>query len=154
MTLQIVPESAPFSAEQRAWLNGFLAGMLGMLDDQQARGGSSVAVAAAAALLTPPSGDTSSLSNSEDNEDYPWHDSALPIVDRMQLADGRPMERRMMAAMAQLDCGSCGYLCKTYAEAIATGSEKNLTLCSPGGSETAKMLRQLTKDRQSTAKSS
>ncbi len=154
MTLQIVPESAPFSTEQRAWLNGFLAGMLGMLEDQQSRGGSSVAVAAAAALLPPPSGDTSSVGDLDDDEAYPWHDSALPIVDRMQLADGRPIERRMMAAMAQLDCGSCGYLCKTYAEAIATGSEKNLTLCSPGGSETAKMLRQLMKDRQSVAKSS
>jgi DNA-binding NarL/FixJ family response regulator len=29
----------------------------------------------------------------------------------------------MMAAMAQLDCGACGYLCKTYGEAIAEGKE-------------------------------
>lgn len=154
MTLQIVPDSAPFSPEQRAWLNGFLSGMLGMLDDQQAQGGSSVAVAAAASLLTPPSGDLLSLSNSGSEDFFPWHDSALPIVDRMQLAEGQPLERRMMAAMAQLDCGSCGYLCKTYAEAITMGSEKNLTLCSPGGSETAKLLRQLIKERHSTTRSS
>ena len=51
-----------------------------------------------------------------------------------------------MAAMAQLNCGSCGYLCKTYSEAIAIGSEKNLTLCSPGGNETAKALRALMKE--------
>ena len=29
-----------------------------------------------------------------------------------------------MAAMAQLDCGACGYLCQTYSEAIADGAEK------------------------------
>ncbi|HMO26953.1 MAG TPA: (Fe-S)-binding protein, partial [Tepidisphaeraceae bacterium] len=45
--------------------------------------------------------------------------------------------------MAQLDCGSCGYLCKSYAEAIANGSEKDLTKCTPGGRETARMLKQL-----------
>ena len=38
MTYQIVPESAPFSGEQRAWLNGFLAGVLGVLDQQPAQG--------------------------------------------------------------------------------------------------------------------
>ena len=154
MPVQIVPESAPFSPEQRAWLNGFLAGVLGMLDEEQARGGSSAVMAAAASLLTPPSGDSSNSLRDSDtkDEDFPWHDSALPIVDRMQLADGRPIERQMMAAMAQLDCGTCGYLCQSYAEAIVSGAEKNLTLCSPGGGETAKMLRQLNKNRQSIAK--
>lgn len=146
MTLQIVPESAPFSPEQRAWLNGFLAGMLGVLDEQNTQGGSTVAMAAAAKLLSPPSGAIlQSANDSDESEVFPWHDSALPMVDRIQLAKDRPVERQLMAAMAQLDCGSCGYLCKTYAEAIATGVEKNLTLCSPGGSETAKMLRQIKK---------
>ena len=27
------------------------------------------------------------------------------------------------------DCGACGYLCKTYAEAIARGEETDLTRC-------------------------
>ena len=31
MSLLLLPETAPFSPSQRAWLNGFLAGMLGML---------------------------------------------------------------------------------------------------------------------------
>jgi sulfite reductase (NADPH) flavoprotein alpha-component len=151
MSLDLVPNSAPFSTEQRAWLNGFFAGMLGVLDEQIARGGSSEALAAAASLLTPPPGAASSIKpEAEAEEEFPWHDSSLPIVDRMKLADGRPIERRMMAAMAQLDCGSCGYLCKTYAEALANGSEKNLTLCSPGGGETAKMLRQLAKSGNTT----
>ena len=51
-----------------------------------------------------------------------------------------------MAAMAQLDCGACGYVCKTYSEAIADGEEKSLTLCSPGGRETAKTLKKLLKE--------
>jgi sulfite reductase (NADPH) flavoprotein alpha-component len=152
--MQIIPESAPFSSEQRAWLNGFLAGMIGLVEEQQARGGSSVVAAAAASLLSPPSGPVSASAAVEDEESFPWHDSSLPIVDRMKLADGKPMERRMMAAMAQLNCGSCGYLCKTYAEAIATGGEKNLTLCSPGGTETAKMLRSLAKENQSAGSAS
>jgi len=63
----------------------------------------------------------------------------------MELAKERPYERKLMAAMAQLDCGSCGYLCQTYAEAIASGEEGNLTLCTPGGKETAKMVKKLVK---------
>ena len=47
----------------------------------------------------------------EEEEDFPWHDSSLPIVDRLELAEGKPIERNLMAAMAQLDCGSCGYVC-------------------------------------------
>src|SRR5262249_5051597 len=42
-----------------------------------------------------------------------------------------------------LDCGACGYVCKTYAEAIASGEEKDLTRCAPGGRETAKKLKEL-----------
>jgi sulfite reductase (NADPH) flavoprotein alpha-component len=63
--------------------------------------------------------------------------------ERMQLAEGRPFKRQLMAAMAQLDCGACGYLCHTYSEAIADGSEKDLTKCSPGGRETNKKLKKL-----------
>jgi sulfite reductase (NADPH) flavoprotein alpha-component len=146
MTYQIVPESAPFNSEQRAWLNGFLAGMLGVVDDQSARGGSSSALAAAAELMVPSPG---SFETSSHEESFPWHDASLVLADRMKLADGKPVERRLMAAMAQLNCGSCGYLCQTYAEAIATGSEKNLTLCSPGGSDTAKMVRLVLKENRS-----
>ncbi len=145
MTYQIVPESAPFSLEQRAWLNGFFAGVLGVLDQQSAQGGSAATLAAAASMLSPPLG--AGLSAEQETEDsFPWHDPALSISDRIKLAEGMPKERRLMAAMAQLNCGSCGYLCKTYSEAIANGSEKNLTLCSPGGSETAKALRTLVKE--------
>lgn len=157
MSYDLVPESAPFSPEQRAWLNGFLAGILGTLDVGQAQGGSAESLAAAAAMLSPPSGsiaarttlstiDSSAANDAE--EDFPWQDPSLSCEERMTLAVGRPLPQRMMAAMGQLNCGSCGYLCKTYAEAVATGKEKNLTLCSPGGTDTVKRLRQLNKERE------
>ncbi len=61
----------------------------------------------------------------------------------MQLAEGRPYELRLMAAMGQMDCGQCGYLCKSYAEVIARGEEEDLTLCVPGGKATARKLKEL-----------
>jgi sulfite reductase (NADPH) flavoprotein alpha-component len=45
--------------------------------------------------------------------------------------------------MGQLDCGQCGYECRTYAAAIADGSETDLGKCVPGGRETAKKLKEL-----------
>jgi sulfite reductase (NADPH) flavoprotein alpha-component len=123
-TTPLVPESAPFSPPQRAWLNGFFAGMLA--------GGQPGAATAAPAS-----------SEAGANEDFPWHDETLDLDTRMKLAEGRPIARRMMAAMGQLDCGQCGYLCKTYSEAIAAGTEKDLTRCVPGGKATAKMLKRL-----------
>ena len=71
----------------------------------------------------------------------PWHDPALSMEERLSLAEEKPVARRLMAAMAQLDCGACGYACQTYAEAIASGEEKDLTKCAPGGRETAKKLK-------------
>lgn len=134
MSISLIPESAPFSPEQRAWLNGFLAGWIG-LD----RGLPSSAPETAAAALALPAAEAES-------EAFPWHDPALPMADRQAMAEGRPLERRLMAAMAQFDCGACGYQCRTYAEAIATGEERSLTLCSPGGAETSKALKRLVKE--------
>ncbi len=121
----VIPENAPFSAAQRAWLNGFLAGLYG----------SATAPAANLSTATP-------ITEAEE-EDFPWHDPALEMPERMDLAAGRPLKQRLMAAMAQLDCGQCGYLCKTYSEAIAEGREATLTLCVPGAKPTSRMLKQL-----------
>ncbi len=134
-----IPDSAPFSEQQRAWLSGFFSGLAG-IDPQM----SPSATIAAAGIAT----EQVAACDDEEDQDYPWHDSTLPIVDRMELADGKPLERRLMAAMAQLDCGSCGYLCKTYSEAIASGEESNLTLCSPGGKETKQMIKKLIKENE------
>ena len=61
----------------------------------------------------------------------------------MKLAEGKPLPRRLMAAMAQQDCGQCGYNCKDYADALFVKKEERLNLCVPGGKETARMLKKL-----------
>lgn len=132
MSIAIIPDSAPFSTEQRAWLNGFLAGWLGLNDGTGAP-------AVAPPAMTPAVADD------------PWHDPALAIGERLKLAEDRPLPDRLMAAMAQLDCGACGYVCKTYSEAIASGSESSLSLCAPGGPETSRALKRLVKDRPAVA---
>jgi sulfite reductase (NADPH) flavoprotein alpha-component len=132
--IPVLPDSSPFSPAQRSWLNGFFAGLLGT-----PRNGSSAATPSPAAPAPI-------------EEDFPWHDPNLKLDERMKLAEGKPPERLLMAAMAQLDCGACGYVCKTYSEAIANGDETDLTKCSPGGKETAKKLKELVAGRKALPK--
>jgi sulfite reductase (NADPH) flavoprotein alpha-component len=133
---QLIPESAPFTAEQRTWLNGFFAGLVSLEGTI-----TPLSSAESAALMpTPPAADGVSA---EDNDEAPWHDQTLPLAERMKLADGRPLRRRMMAAMAQQDCGQCGYNCNDYSSAIFAKTEERLNLCAPGGKETARMLKTL-----------
>ncbi len=48
----------------------------------------------------------------------------MPIAERMKLAEGRPVRRKMMAAMAQQDCGQCGYNCaRLFAKPSPTSAE-------------------------------
>jgi sulfite reductase (NADPH) flavoprotein alpha-component len=134
----LIPDTAPFSPEQRTWLNGFLAGLLS-LDT----GVNALSAAESAALLVGAAATESrALADSDDGE-APWHDAAMPLVERMQLAENRPLRRRMMAAMGQQDCGQCGYNCEDYANAIFVKSEERLNLCVPGGKDTARMLKSL-----------
>ncbi|MBN9090018.1 MAG: sulfite reductase subunit alpha [Reyranella sp.] len=125
-----IPESAPFSPEQRDWLNGFFAGFLA---DYSARP-PPLPAAANPAFADPMEGD---------DEEAPWHDPTISLAERMAMADGRPLRGRMMAAMAQQDCGQCGYTCETYANEIVQHAEERLNLCVPGGKETARMLKTL-----------
>ncbi len=118
--LPMIPESAPFNSAQRSWLNGWLAAYYGA--------GRPIA----AMPVEVPA-----------EEELPWHDMSLPLEERLQLAAGRPLGQQLMAAMAQQDCGQCGYLCKTYAEAVSTGAEKSLTRCVPGGKATARALTEI-----------
>ena len=139
-TISIVPESAPFNPEQRAWLNGFFAGMTGI--DEIAANPQSTAQSE---LGAEENGISRATAQEDAEEDFPWHDDSLTMDERMELADGRSAPLKMMAAMAQLNCGSCGYLCRSYSEAIANREETNLTLCTPGGKDTARMLKRLVK---------
>jgi sulfite reductase (NADPH) flavoprotein alpha-component len=135
-----------FSDQQRAWLGGFVYGLTGIRPDL------SPPVVLNPSSNTP--GTVAAVEYQNPEPEYPWHDWQLPIVDRMELAKGKPIEQRLMAAMAQLDCGSCGYDCQTYSQAIAAGKESNLTLCSPGGKETKRMIKQVLKDSGTTQDSS
>src|SRR4051794_26074437 len=123
----ILPENAPFSPLQRAWLDGYLAGLFGEGDAPDS---------ANAPTPQPYAADSGA-------EDFPWHDPTLTLEERLALAEGRPAAQRLMSATAQLDCGQCGYMCQTYAEAIASGAEKQLTRCVPGGKATSRALKEL-----------
>ncbi|HEX6177622.1 MAG TPA: NADH-quinone oxidoreductase subunit C [Thermoanaerobaculia bacterium] len=76
-------------------------------------------------------------------EDAPWHNPDLGLGERMKLAEKGTLKDKLFAAMAQTDCTACGWDCEGYAEAIAKGETKDLTLCVPGEQETESMLKQL-----------
>src|SRR5262249_17363642 len=132
---ELIPESAPFTPEQRTWLNGFFAGALSL------DGGITPLSPTESAALMP--GAPAARAADGDDGEAPWHDQTLPIAERMKLAEGRPLRRRMMAAMAQQDCGQCGYNCQDYSDALFAKTEARLNLCVPGGKETARMLKTL-----------
>lgn len=75
--------------------------------------------------------------------DAPWHDPDKPLTERMELANAGTLKDKLFAAMAQTDCTACGWDCEGYAEAIAKGETKDLTLCVPGEAETESMLVKL-----------
>ncbi|MGO4171848.1 sulfite reductase subunit alpha [Bosea sp. TAF32] len=129
--VQVLPETAPFSEEQRSWLNGFFAGLLS-LDN-------------AGVTALSPAENAAVMAEAEDGA--PWHDPSLEMAERMNLAAGKPLPRRLFAAMAQQDCGQCGYICETYSAAIASGAEGRLNLCAPGGKETLRQLKSLIEER-------
>lgn len=131
----LVPETAPFSDEQRAWLNGFFAGLVSL----DSFGITPLTSEQAAELLN----NGSATSDDDDDGGAPWHDQTMPLPDRMKLAEGKPLRWRLMAAMAQQDCGQCGYDCKNYSGAIFSGKEERLNLCVPGGKETTRLLKTL-----------
>src|SRR5215471_17475333 len=133
--LQILPESAPFTLEQRIWLNGFFAGFLG-LDQAVTPLSPEEAAALMQGVFAPPD-------KAVEESPITWHDPAIPLDERMQLADGRSLRMRMMAAMAQQDCGQCGSSCEEYSGQIFDQKEKRLNLCVPGGKDTSRMLKKL-----------
>jgi sulfite reductase (NADPH) flavoprotein alpha-component len=142
LPLTLLPESAPFTPEQRAWLNGFFAGFL----ELPAVGVTALSPEANAALMSALAPAAKGPLDDGDDGEAPWHDPAMPLTERMSLADGRPLRRRMMAAMGQQDCGQCGYNCEDYSNVIVLKKEDRLNLCVPGGKETARTLKTLYKE--------
>src|SRR5260370_34285223 len=103
----LLPESAPFTPEQRAWLNGFFAGLISV----DGGGVTPLSPAESAALMSGALPQPKDAVAAGDDGEAPWHDPTLPLAERMKLAAGRPLRRPMMAAVAQQDCGQCGYTC-------------------------------------------
>lgn len=119
-----LPDSAPFTPEQRVFLSQLLT----------------------ACLANPDPGETSSVSTNRAPAaatTAPWHDMTLPIDERMTLAEGRTRQERLYAAMGQQDCGQCGYDCKDYAAALNENREADITRCVPGGRDTRRLIKVL-----------
>ena len=126
-----IPDDAPFTPEQREWLGKFL------VTATPAAGAAAPAGEASAAQLAAPATGEAPAGN------WPWHDPGMGIQQRLELAKNKPLADLLMAAMAQTDCHACGYDCRGYADAIAAGSEADLSLCLPGEAETENMLKKL-----------
>ena len=129
----VLPENAPFAPEQRAWLSGFFSAVLA----HSPTAGVAALSPREAATLAPA---TATLAS---NDDAPWHDPAMAMEERMRLAQDKPHAPRLMAAMAQQDCGQCGYSCADYANALFEGKEARWNLCAPGGKETLRKLKEI-----------
>ncbi|HEU4581899.1 MAG TPA: (Fe-S)-binding protein [Polyangiaceae bacterium] len=120
----LVPENAPFDEEQRAWLNGFLAGVLGLNANEARTSSAPASPGGAAAAL-----------RSRVEQPAVAPDSGTVVPDTL--------ERRLLTVLAQLDCGKCGYSCQGYAQALASGSESDTSLCAPGAANTREALNAL-----------
>ena len=73
-----IPELAPFTPEQRTWLNGLFAGLFGLEESVTALSTAEVArllpgLLGAATAPAPAEGDT------EIDDGAPWHDPAMPL---------------------------------------------------------------------------
>ena len=131
MNTPVIPRSSPFSNEQREWLASIVSERFinpSVTDDAA-------------------SNDEDSAGLIEDLDSAPWHDMDLPLDQRLELVpeDG-PFLYSVMAAMAQQDCGQCGYDCKGYAQALVEGRETDMGLCVPGGPTTRKKVKALFAD--------
>lgn len=107
------------------------------------------AAASAVAVAEEPAGESAGAAQAEAEVAAPavtgpaFHNENLTLAERMPLAEGGDLKTKLFAAMAQTDCGACGWDCEGYAEAIASGETKDITLCVPGEEETLDMLKQL-----------
>jgi sulfite reductase (NADPH) flavoprotein alpha-component len=145
--INLLPENAPFAPEQRIWLSGLFAGLLG-IDQAVTPLSPEQAAALVPGLGGAPAGDAT------DDGPVTWHDPAMPIDERMRLAEGRSLHMRLMAALAQQDCGQCGSSCEEYSRQIVAKEEGRLNLCVPGGKDTSRMLKKLMEEAPNVTASS
>jgi hypothetical protein len=77
-----------------------------------------------------------------------FHDEKLTLEERMAMAKemGGALNLKLFAAMAQTDCGACGWDCEGYANALAGDETKDVSLCVPGDAETLDALAALMKE--------
>jgi NADH-quinone oxidoreductase subunit B len=160
-------EGPALRAEQAAQLKPApISGVKRTPTPPKAAAGASAAVmakAAATATATPAATTTASvaeietaaapevLPGSSDDGASPavlFHNENLTLTERMELAEqtGGGLETKLFAAMAQTDCGACGWDCEGYGKALADGETKDITLCVPGEEETLDMLKKLMAD--------
>jgi sulfite reductase (NADPH) flavoprotein alpha-component len=142
--IDLLPENAPFTPEQRIWLSGLFAGLLGL--DQAV---TPLSPEEAAALV--PGLGSMAPAGAATEGPVTWHDPGIPIDERMKLAEGRSLHMHLMAAMAQQDCGQCGSSCEEYSRQIFSQEEGRLNLCVPGGKDTSRMLKKLMEDSPGAA---
>src|SRR5258708_25815040 len=83
-----IPESAPFTPEQRDWLNGFFAGFLA----EQSASPPPLSAAADPAFADPIAGD---------DDEAPRHHPTFKMAERLEMPKRPPLRRRMMPATAQ-----------------------------------------------------
>jgi len=143
----VVPEDAPFSAEQRQWLQKFLSTI--SVTPGAAKAAPSTphaapeAEAATAGAAPAPSEAEAEEGDPDMVDSAPWHDPDKSLGERMKLAEGKSLAAKLFAAMGQTDCTACGYDCKGYAAALAAGTEKDPGLCVPGAEETEAKVKDL-----------
>jgi NADH-quinone oxidoreductase subunit I len=140
-----IPEDAPFNPEQRAWLAGFLSS-ISLSGAPTGAPAASTLTPAPATEATPVAATPVAAPAETPAGGWPWHDPGLGMAQRMDLAKSASTADKLMAAMAQTDCHACGYDCRGYADAIASGVETDLSLCLPGEAETQRKLEELMKE--------
>jgi len=112
-------------------------------------GGATQTTETATAVLEAPAPTVIPVEEKAASPAVPFHKEGLTLDERMKMADeiGGKWETKLFAAMAQTDCGACGWDCEGYANAIATAETKDITLCVPGESETLDMLKKLMEEK-------
>ena len=132
------PETKP--AAKPAAVPAAAASAVAVLDEPD----TAAAVAEAVAPEVVP-GDTTDGASPE----VPFHQENLTLPERMKMAEemGGKWETKLFAAMAQTDCGACGWDCEGYANAIASGETKDISLCVPGETETLDELKKLMEEK-------